>query len=474
MKILFIASECTPIAKVGGLADVVGSLPKALKKLGVDVSVAIPYYQSINFTEKNMPVGKDFSVVFDGKEEHFELWQTYLPPCKSDSGECVPLYLIKNDDIFGETIYLEKDASPSGSEKETTRFLFLSAASLKVTEALDIDVLHCHDWHTAMSTFLDKEKKCKFKTVLTIHNLEYQGVYDKNLVNQLLGTDFVGNVNCLETGILNADFITTVSPNYAKEILTKEFGAGLEESLKKRSGSFEGILNGIDVKKFDPKSDSALKKNYFIENLEDKAENKAFLQNRCFGKSDPQIPVLGIVSRLADQKGFDLIIEFFDSLIKENLQIALLGQGAGDYEKFFREMAKKFPQKVFAKIGFDSELAQQIYGGADMFLMPSRFEPCGLGQMIAMRYGTVPIARAVGGIKDTVENVMVKNGQAQGTGFLFDKYDAQEFFGAIKRATDAFKDKEVWKQIQINGMNQDFSWEKSAKIYLSLYEKLIK
>jgi len=473
MKILFIASECAPIAKIGGLADVVGSLPKALKKLGVDVSVIIPYYQSLNVPEKNMLAGKDFSVIFDGKEEHFELWQTYLPPCKTHPDECVPLYLIKNDGIFGKSIYLEKDASPSGNEKEATRFLFLSAAGIKVAEALGVSILHCHDWHAAIIPFLKKNKPgSRAKSILTIHNLEYQGVYDKNLVNRLLGTDFAGDVNCLETGILNADFITTVSPNYAKETLTKEFGAGLEESLKKRGNSFKGILNGIDVEKFDPKNDPALQKNYFIENLGDKAENKASLQRRCFKKTDSQIPVLGIVSRLADQKGFDLIIEIFDSLIKKNLQIVLLGQGAGNYEKFFGKMAEKFPQKVFARIGFDSKLAQQIYGGADMFLMPSRFEPCGLGQMIAMRYGTVPIARSVGGIKDTVQNIRVQNEKVQGTGFLFEKYDSKELLSATERALGAFQDKKIWKQIQINDMTQDFSWEKSAKIYVSLYKRL--
>lgn len=464
MKILFIASECAPIAKVGGLADVIGSLPQALKKEQVDVAVAIPFYGAIK-PDKNFKLfKKNFSLNFGGQKELFDLWQISI--------NGFPLFLIKNNKFFRGGIYLEEDASSGGSEKEAARFLFLSAAGIEMAKFLNVDVLHCHDWHTALVPYLIKKEHLSIKTILTIHNLEYQGIYSTIIVNQLLGTDFSEEINCLRLGILNADLITTVSPNYAKEILTKEFGAGLEKSLRERENLLVGILNGIDVEKFDPKSDSALQKNYSIENLGDKAENKAFLQNRCFKKTDLQIPVLGIVSRLADQKGFDLIIEIFDSLIKESLQIVLLGQGADNYGKFFREMAAKFPQKVFAKIGFDSKLAQQIYGGADMFLMPSRFEPCGLGQMIAMRYGTVPIARAVGGLKDTVENARTQDGQAQGTGFLFEKYDAPEFLKATREALETFKNKIIWKQIQINGMKKDFSWEKSAKIYISLYEKL--
>lgn len=474
MKILFIASECAPIVKVGGLADVVGSLPNALKKLGINVSVVIPFYPSIKIKdglklrEANVPLS------FGGRKEAFDLWQTYLPFRGAKNKNLVPLYLVKNDKFFSPNVYFEKDASSAGNVKEAASFFFLSAAGVKAAEILKPDVLHCHDWHTALAAYLVRAADFQPKTVLTIHNLEYQGSYARRAVKNLLAIDGRGLVNCLKIGILNADLITTVSPTYAKEILTKEFGAGLESCLRKRQDSLAGILNGLDDFRFNPQSDPALKSRYSFASLERKLENKTFLQKRLFGKVRLEIPVLGIISRLADQKGLELIMKIFDRLMEKDLQFVLLGRGADAYEKFFEKRAKKLPQKFSAKIGFNENFAHQIYAGADMFLMPSRFEPCGLGQQIAMKYGTVPIGRATGGIKDTVKSVVVEGGKAEGTGFLFKKYDPSEFFRAIEKALDLFDNKKIWRQIQINGMRQDFSWEKSAKTYVSLYKKLIK
>lgn len=459
MKILFVASECAPIAKVGGLADVIGALPKALKKLGTDVSVLIPFYECLTLKKEGLKLTLEGEKIqFNGGLEIFNLWQTFIPKSK------VPLFLVENKKYFQGNIYLETDASAGGSEEEAKRFLFLSAAAaIKIAEILKFNILHCQDWHTAIVASLLKNKN--IKNLLTIHNLQYQGIYSCQIVNRLLNTDFKENVNCLKEGISNADFINTVSPNYAKEILTSEYGYGLENFLKQRKNNLIGILNGIDIEEFNPKTDKNLKTNYSLQDIEKKEENKIYLQKKYFKKAEPNIPILGMVSRLANQKGIDLIKEIFPVLMKENLQFILLGTCTKEYEVFFEENKKEFPQKFWVKIGFDDNLARQIYAGADIFLMPSLFEPCGLGQLIAMRYGTLPIVRAVGGLKDTV---------TEETGFLFKNYNAQALLQVIKKALGVYENKKIWKKMQKKGMKQDFSWEKSAKKYLKIYKKLFK
>lgn len=321
-----------------------------------------------------------------------------------------------------------------------------------------------------------KTKNLPFKTLLTIHNLGYQGYYSALVVNKALGTNFKEGVNSLKLGIEFADIINTVSPTYAKEILTKEFGFGLDEVLKKRKKSLFGILNGLDEEVWNPETDRLIFQNYSAKNLEKKNENKRYLLKRFFGKADLNPPLLSIVSRLAPQKGIDLIMEIFPQLIKENLYFVLLGKGAQEYEKFFLEMERKYPFKFKANILFDEKLAHQIYAGADIFLMPSYFEPCGLGQQISMKYGTVPVAREVGGIRDTVKNVEIKRKGSKlivkGDGFLFQDYKGKDFFEALKTALELYQKKEIWQKIQKNGMKKDFSWKKSAKKYLKLYQKL--
>lgn len=471
MKILFVASELTPIAKVGGLGDVVAALPKALKPLGIDVSVALPFYEMIKIKKEKLKlVQKNVPVIFENKKQSFNLWQTYLLKSK------VPLFLIENKKYFsGEDVYAEDDASSGGSESEAARFLFLSIAAIKIAKITKTNILHCHDWHTAIIPYLLKRERSDIKTLLTIHNLAYQGRYSSKIVNKLLGTKFSSEkINCVRLGILNADFINTVSPSYAKEILTPKFGFELQKYLRKRKKDLTGIVNGLDFDLFDPETDKFLKTRYSLKTLRKKNDNKIYLQKKYFKKINPKIPILGIISRLADQKGMDLIQGIFKKLMKKDIQFILLGKGVKRYEKFFEEASEKFSEKFSAKIGFDEELAHQIYAGIDIFLMPSYFEPCGLGQQIAMKYGTIPVAKAVGGIKDTVFPVKIVKGKVKGNGFLFNKYRENDFFKSIKEALKLYEKKDIWKKIQLNAMKQDFSWKNSAKKYKSLYEIILK
>ncbi len=471
MKILFVASECAPIAKAGGLGDVVGSLPKAINGPGFDVSVVIPFYEKIRIKKRELKlVIKNIPVMFEQKKEKFNLWKIFLP----QSNVCP--YLIESKKYFSEKgINISSDASSEGSRKEAVRFLFLSAASIEAAKFIKPDILHCHDWHTAIIPSLLKEKCLKIKTLLTIHNLAYQGIYSAETINKLLGIDYSREVNCLKEGILNADYINTVSLSYSLEILTPQFGCGLENSLQKRKKRLTGIINGLDESHFNPENDPLIKEKYSRQNIERKIADKIYLQKKYFKKANPEIPLLAVVSRLAGQKGVDLIMEIFPTLMNKNIQFILLGEGIRDYENFFLKASRDFPGKFRAEIGFNEKLAHQIYAGADIFLMPSAFEPCGLGQLIAMKYGTVPVARAIGGIKDTVLPVKITEGKAEGTGFLFQDYSSGDFLKLLENALDLYNNKkDVWKQVQINGMKQDFSWKKSSKKYKSLYEKIMK
>lgn len=470
MKVLFIASECAPMAKVGGLADVIGSLPKTLKELGMDVSVVIPFYGAIKLKKDKLNLFKaGIEVDFEGKKEFFDVWKTKLPQSN------VSLFLIDNKKFFEGDVYIEKDASSGGSKEEAKRFLFFSVAAIKVAKLTKSDILHCHDWHVGLVPYFIKKSGLNFKTLITIHNMGYQGIYSPKIVNQVLKTDFVETVNCLKEGILSANIINTVSPNYAKEILTKEFGFGLDKYLRKRKKDLFGIINGLDENQFNPESDPYIVKNYSIKNFKNKNENKDYLQKKYFGKKN-DLPLIGIIARLTPQKGFDLIRDIFDELMKEKIQMVLLGKGIKEFEDFFLEKARKNPDKFFAKIGFDEKLAHQIYAGANIFLMPSHFEPCGLGQLIAMKYGTIPVARKIGGLKDTIKNVESKTqkekASLKGTGFLFEKYESGELLATIKKSLKLFENKKIWEQIQKNAMAQDFSWRKSAKQYLKIYKKL--
>lgn len=487
LRVLFVAAELTPIAKVGGLGDVIGALPKNLKSLGVDVRIVIPKYGVID--EKTYPLTllrEGVEVPFDGRVERCRIFQTPLP------GSQVPVYLIDHERYLGGgSIYFEKDASSSGAEQECSRFTFFSCAVLELFAAANFwpDLLHCHDWQVGLLPTLvrirakDDDRVRAMRTILTINNIAYQGRYHPKLAFRLLGlrgdehpllaerTGKTRELNYLQQAILASDVITTVSPTYAKEILTPAYGEGLERYLAKRKDALTGILNGIDTDRFNPATDPSLPARYSVDDLSGKATDTSALQKILDLPQNPTVALLGFVGRLTDQKGTKLLPPILDALMKEDVQLTLLGTGTERFEEEARAMARRFPDRIAVRIAFDAALAQKIYAGADLFLMPSRFEPCGLAQMIAMRYGAVPIVRATGGLKDTVPPFDPHTGQ--GTGFIFDAYEPEALWGAVEKALALFRrDPDAWHRCQENGMRTDFSWEKSSREYLKLYEQL--
>jgi starch synthase len=473
MKVLFVASECTPIVKVGGLGDVIGSLPKVLKELGVDVRICLPKYGIIDFEKYKFDL---IAEKIEVKNEKINIYQGFLPESR------VPVYLLENEKYFGEGgIYFEKSAFVS-SFKEIKRFLFFSQAVLKIFPALKWfpEIIHCHDWHTAilppLAKLQVKSLKFKVKSLLTIHNLANQGKWNPqeilsflNLkggeIDSLKTRDKDGDFNILQQGIFNADILNTVSPQYAKEILTKEYGEGLENFLLKHKKNLFGIINGIDEKRFNPETDPDIKKKYSFKNLEEKVENKIDLQEILNLPVNPAVPFLGMINRLTSQKGIDLIIEIIPEMVKLNCQFIILGVGAENYERKFCQLSRKYPKNISAQIKFDPVLAQKIYAGCDIFLMPSFFEPCGLGQMIAQRYGTIPVIRKTGGLADTVLN--------KKTGFVFEEYKSEALLKCLKEALKFYQNQRKWRELIKQAMNKDFSWLKSAKEYLKLYKKLV-
>jgi len=466
MKVLFSSSECSPFVKVGGLADVVSSLPKSLAQLGVKVSIVIPFYEFLKLKTPPHLVEKNISLKF-GQNETFDIWQTTLPNTK------IPVYLIKNPKYFsGKEVYLSEDASSEGTQQEAARFLFLSQATIKLAEILNTDIIHCHDWITGIIPYLVKKEKKNFKTILTIHNLGYQGIYSPEIVNYFLHTNFSTKVNCLKLGIVNSNRVTTVSPTYAKEILIPKNGFGLSKYLSQRKNKLRGILNGLDTQTFNPQKDTFLKKQYSVKAIKNKKYNKVFLQKTYFKAIKPDTPIFALISRLTSQKGIYLVEKIIPQLMKQDVQFIVLGKGVKQHENFFVKTAKKFPKKFWIKIGFDEELAHQIYAGSDIFLMPSFYEPCGLGQLIAMNYGTIPVVRAVGGLKDTVQPVKMSSSIIRGTGFTFENFSSKTLWPTIEKVLSLYKDKKIWQQVQINGMKKDFSWKKSAREYLDLYSEL--
>ena len=493
IKILFVASECTPLAKVGGLADVLGSLPLVLKKLGVDVRVCLPKYKTIDV--KKYPVELVAEKIKVG-HEFVSVYKCFLPKSR------VVLYLLENDRYFGENgVYFEKTAFVS-SFKEIERFLFFSKAIMEIFPAINPvrnnplkkpfrranasaisngvnwfpDIIHCHDWHTAILPILAKLKCKTIRTLLTIHNLANQGKWHSKGILDFLGLnddeqetlkikDKQENFNILQQGILNADLLNTVSKRYAEEILTSEYGEGLEEFLLSRKKDLFGILNGLDEERFNPEKDVDIKTNYSSSRLRGKTDNKLDLQKFIGLTQDLKTPLLGMINRLTDQKGIDLIIGAIPEMVKMGCQLIILGVGAENYEKKLLELSQKYPNNISVQIKFDAVLAQKIYAGCDIFLMPSRFEPCGLGQMIAQRYGTLPLVRETGGLADTVEN--------KKTGFVFKKYKTGALLESLKEALEFYKNQKKWKNLMKKAMVKDSSWLKSAKDYLKLYKKLL-
>ncbi len=478
LKVLFAAAEVTPLAKVGGLADVVGALPKALILQGIEVKIVIPKYGSINLeTVPHRIVASDVIVPFWGKDEHVSLIETSLP------GSAVTLWMIDHEGYLGrDGVYPPPDIVP-----ETTRFAFFAQAVMKVFETVDWwpDVLHCHDWHVSMLPVLLKilaahdQRFAHMHSVLTIHNLALQGAQNAEELCAQMGIspaecpsltqrDRTGmNILHLAQGIMTADKLNTVSPNYAKEIMTPEYGAGLQDVLRSRAHDLVGIVNGIDDHRFDPSRDPDIQYHYSAGEITNKAQNKKILQAMCNLPVQADIPTIGIVSRLTDQKGLDLIEDAAEQLMSRNLQLIILGTGNKNIEAVLQRRAQRYLQRMYVRIGFDASFAQKVYAGSDMFLMPSKFEPCGLGQMIAMRYGTVPIVRTTGGLVDTVSNI---DTHGRGDGFSFGPYTGEALIEAVNRALALYQKREVWHTIVEHIMKKDFSWQTSSRVYLELYQ----
>jgi len=472
MKILITSPEVVPFAKTGGLADVAGALPKALKILGHDVRVILPKYQMVD--KGNFDLNKIYDSIkiqIMDRIEYADIYEAVIP------GTNVIAYFVANEKYFGRSgLYQEKGVDyPDNLE----RFTFYSKAVLELIKKMDWkpDVVHANDWQSALSIMYVKTilKNDPFyediATVYSIHNMGYQGIFpSEQMPITGLGyeyftpdsLEFFGKIALTKAGFIYADVINTVSEQYSHEIQTPEFGYGLDGLLRARAKDVYGIINGLDYELWNPETDAYIVKKYGPRSLDAKAENKKALQ-KVNGIPQKDVPLIGIISRLADQKGFDILAQDIENIMHLNLQIVLLGTGEPKYHELFLEMKKKYPEHIGVNLGFDAALAQLIYAGSDMFLMPSRYEPCGLGQLISYKYGTIPIVRKTGGLADTVtDNV---------TGFVFEEYSAAALNDAIKRAVAAFSDRKKWKDLMVKVMRLDYSWNASAKKYVELYKK---
>lgn len=481
MKILFAAAEVAPLARVGGLADVAGSLPQALARLGHEVRVFLPRYRSIDRELYPLqPEPGRYAVSFLARTE-----PATLERAAPRNG--VTTYLIANDHYFDRlTIY--------GQPDDVERFLFCSQAITAAPRWLgwQPDIFHCHDWHTGFVPLLLKQLRQQDSfydacaSVFTIHNLGYQGAIDQALLQAsgLAAEPQLASPGApsfypsgMALGVLHADVVSTVSETYAHEILTPAFGAGLDPLLGYRRERLFGIVNGIDQEEFNPARDPFIATTYDAFSLERKAANKAALQERMGLPQEAAIPLIGMVSRLADQKGFDILEKALPTILTElKVQFVLLGTGLPGtreehYIESFRQMPSQYPGQAAITIAFDNPLSHLIYAGSDLFLMPSLYEPCGLGQLISLRYGTVPIVRRVGGLAETVQDYDAK--KETGTGFVFERYAPEDLGAAVKRAVALFTDKEKWHRLRLRGMAADYSWGASAKKYEALYQKAL-
>ena len=471
LKILFVSAEVAPYAKTGGLADVAGSLPQKLVELGHDVRIVLPGYKEIG---NEMNYVTDFQVELEKRNETCVVKQIKNAP--------VLTYTLNNYHYYGRCgIYCHHD--------DGARFAFLSKASLELIKAIGFkpDIMHLNDWHAAPAALLLKEfyqKKDPFyegiKTLLTIHNLEYQGHFGKEIMEVLdlpeslfvpESVEFYGVFNFLKAGVVYSDKINTVSKTYAYEILTPQYGEMMEGILKTRESDLHGIVNGISYEVFNPLTDPFIYFPYNENNLAMKTKNKKALQ-REMGLPELDVPLIGVVHRLVDQKGLNLVCDCFEQIMDLDTQFILLGLGDPFYEKAFLKLMKKYPNKVSVRIAFDEKLAHRIYAGSDIFLMPSAFEPCGLGQMISLRYGTIPVVRETGGLKDTI--IDVNSDFENGNGFTFEDMDSKAFFDALKRAVWTYRNEPgTWLELVKKGMESDFSWNRSAKEYVELYNKIL-
>jgi len=480
LKVLFAAAEAAPFVKTGGLGDVIGSLPKELRKSGIDVRVMLPKYQHIPAQFQQQMVCKAQFTVPVG-------WRQQYCGVEELEYQGVKFYFLDNQ------YYFQRDGF-YGYYDDGERFSYFSRAVLESLAQLNFipDVLHCHDWHTGMvSVLLDAHYRHlplykHIRTLFTIHNLRYQGVFPKEVLTDLLGLDwryftidgleFYDQVNFMKGGLAYSDLISTVSKTYSWEIQQPYFGEQLDGLLRKRKDRLKGIVNGIDYELYNPAADKNICSSYDVHRPDGKRENKVKLQARLGLPVREDLPLIAIISRLVGPKGMDLIEEVLPEMLEgrqdcPDFQFVVLGTGESKYENLFRQLSWKYPSKVSATIGFDQTLAQQIYAGADIFLMPSLYEPCGIGQLIAMRYGCLPIVRETGGLLDTVTPYNQYTGE--GTGFSFANYNASEMCAAIRSALELYQNDETWKKLMLNAMSRNFSWEESAQEYHQLYQLLV-
>ncbi|MCK9857028.1 glycogen synthase GlgA [Paenibacillus sp. ATY16] len=476
MKVLFVGAECAPFLKTGGLGDVLGALPAALKPLGVEARVMLPLYTSIperyrsrmkTIAEIRVSVG----------------WRYAYCGIKELEQDGIIYYFLDNEQYF-------KRGSAYGHDDDGERFAFLCRAALEALPAIGYwpDLIHGHDWHTGMIPALLRhhyswrQEYAGIKTVFTIHNLQYQGIYPPHALGDLLGlpphyltydhVEFYGSVSFMKAGIQLSDRVTTVSPSYAWEITTPEYGCGMEGTLRSRGDSLVGIVNGIDDVLYNPASDSQLQARYSGDAPEAKLVCKTALQWELGLREDVEVPLIGMVGRLTAQKGLPLVLEQLDELMhSENVQLALLGTGDPHLEHLFREAEHRHKGRVVSYIGFDDGLARRIYAGSDLFLMPSQFEPCGISQLLALRYGSLPIVRETGGLRDTVHSYNEYTGE--GNGFSFAPYNSWDMLFTVRRALALWRNQEVRQKLLTRALQGDYSWNRSAQQYKELYEELL-
>jgi starch synthase len=480
MHIAFAASECVPFSKTGGLADVVGALPRALAALGHQVSVYVPRYRQTALTDPETVV-RSITIPFDDKYR-------FCSVVTAGASAGVRFYFIDYPPYFDREALYGTAAGDYPDNAE--RFAMFSRAVLEASKVLGVpQVFHCHDWQSALvpvmlrTLYAEDPAFRDVATVFTIHNMGYQGLFPPDTLPLLMlpwdllamsKMEFFGQVNFLKGALVFSDFVTTVSKKYSHEIQTSEYGFGLEGVLRDRAATVTGILNGVDYDEWSPQTDKLIAANYSSQDLSGKRKCKQDLLN-AFGitnaeaRVDTKVPVIGIVSRFAAQKGFDLIAQIMDRLAREEMIMVVLGSGDKLYEEMFQRLQKQFPNKIAAKVAFDNGLAHKIEAGADMFLMPSRYEPCGLNQIYSLKYGTVPIVRATGGLDDTIESWDARTGK--GTGFKFHDYTGEALLATVKQALLAYQDPSSWQTLMRNGMGRDFSWGASAREYGKVYER---
>ena len=473
MKVLYCTSEARPFAATGGLADVAGSLPQALRERLIGCRVVMPLYEEVpQELRDNMRFVTSLSVPGAWRRQYCGVFE-------ARSGGVI-YYLIDNQYYF-------KRKGLYGHYDDAERFAFLSRAALEMLPYIDFkpDIIHCNDWQTALVPiyysifYANNEWYRGIKTIITIHNIQYQGKYGKELVEDVLGIPKSENhileyddcVNLMKGAIETAHRVTTVSPTYAQEILDPWYSHELDGILRERSWKLTGILNGIDTVSYDPATDKDIYANYSADDFSNKAENKRALQERLCLAQDPDVPLIGMVTRMVAHKGLDLVKEALDQLMWEtNAQFVILGSGDFEYENFFRDMQNKYPGRLCACFGFVPELSRKIYAGADIFLMPSKSEPCGLAQMISLRYGTIPVVRETGGLKDSIQD----RGGGYGSGVTFRTYNSGDMLHALHRAIDGYYNRDGWRILVERAMRCDNSWGKSANEYIRLYRELVK